>query len=147
MIRKQAIYAIEYNNNIYIGETGNIENRIRVHKRHQLVGFELLEIKERPQFRILMELTDDITRQERCRIEKQYSDDFRKQGKNVINNPKLTQETKLKISKANKGRKRPQFSKEWCRKLSEGHKGKKHSIETRQKISQTHKNRIYGNKI
>jgi group I intron endonuclease len=48
----------------------------------------------------------------------------------------VTEETKLKISKASKGRK---LSEETRRKLSESHKGKKLSDEHKRKLSESHK--------
>ena len=46
-----------------------------------------------------------------------------------------TEETKKKMSRANKGKKRPPFSDEWKRNISKGQKGRKHSDETKRKMS------------
>jgi hypothetical protein len=66
------------------------------------------------------------------------------------NNPfwgkKHTEETKQKMSKALKGKKRRKTSEETKQKMSEALKGKKHTVETKQKISETLKGQIPWNK-
>lgn len=51
-----------------------------------------------------------------------------------------SEETRRKLSEANKGKKRPPFSAEHRRKISEATKGRrKHSAESRRKLSESHK--------
>ena len=63
---------------------------------------------------------------------------------------KLTEETKLKISLANKGkvspRKGAKLTEETRKKCSASHLGKKHNEDTKEKISQTLKIKRYGSK-
>lgn len=54
---------------------------------------------------------------------------------------RCSEETKKKISEANKGRK---LSPEHKKKISEAHKGKKLSAETKQKISEGHRGKGSG---
>ena len=65
----------------------------------------------------------------------------------------LSEETKIKLSEAHKGKKLEPFSEEHRRKIGEAHKGKStwtkekhHSEETRKKISEAHKGKPTWNK-
>ena len=60
-------------------------------------------------------------------------------GKQNTLGHKLTEEHKQKISKGNKGKRKPPRSIEHNRKQSESHKGKIHSLETRMKMSFSHR--------
>lgn len=57
-----------------------------------------------------------------------------------------SEETKRKISEANKGKKRAQFSEETRKKMSEAHKGKTMSDEQKQKLSDLKKGCKYPNR-
>lgn len=98
-----AIYAIEFENNIYIGETTDLDARWARHKRYQEVAYGLLNIKTRPSFRVLCILDNNLTKKERIKIEQTWTKHF-SAFKNIINNPPMSEDKKQKISQARKGK-------------------------------------------
>lgn len=65
-------------------------------------------------------------------------------GKNFYQNCRHSDETKNKISKANKGNPKPPRSPAHCQKLSECTKGRVTSPETKQKLSEKFKGRVFS---
>ena len=65
-------------------------------------------------------------------------------GGNGTKGVKMPEEQKQKISKALKGKPKPETSEETRKKMSESHKGKKKSIDTRMKISNAMKGKKHS---
>lgn len=88
-------------------------------------------------------LADNLTHEEACNLEKEYIHKWSLQDDRFGYNIKeggqggpITEETKIKIGNANRGK---QASPETKKKLSESHKGRKHTEEERFKISKANK--------
>ena len=100
---KVAIYMIESTHAIYIGETVDIDSRLYRHHLHQDLAYKLLNIKERPTYKVLAYLKSSVDKSNRMKIEEEWLLHFRS-FKNVVNTNEEVR--RQKISKANKGHRR-----------------------------------------
>ena len=134
-------------NKIYIGQSVNIEKRFKTYELLQCKGQPIIYNSflkygfDKHKFEVLCEC--DIT--ELNDKERYYQDIFNAIGKNGLNcrltkssdrSGKLSKETKIKMSEAQKGK---VFSENHKRKLSEANKKRKYSQETKRKMSESNK--------
>lgn len=138
------------NNKVYIGQASKLRSRVRDHinfvKNNKRNSYFYSSIKkyglENFELEILIE--GKFTKNELNQIEIRFIELFKSnnqlfgynltEGGGGTKNFKCSQETKDKISKANKGKKP---SVETRKKLSESHKGFKHTEESKQKMIET----------
>jgi group I intron endonuclease len=142
--KKVGIYKITSpNNKIYIGQSRNIDLRKNQYSRLQCKNQKKLYSSilkygwDNFCFDILAVFPCSISQDELNRYEIFYWEEYKNQGFKMLNiktpgsNGKLSEETKIKISKANKGMKMPI---EACIKISNARKGIKFSDEHKLKL-------------
>lgn len=152
--KKSGIYFIKNlkNGKLYIGQSVDIRDRITHHKYHLKANKHSNEHLQRSynkaginnfEFKAL-EYCDEEQRDEReVYWIHFYKSNTKKYGYNIESgghaNKKLSEEAKLKMSKARKGRKMPPRTEEHIRKLADAHIGHKHSKDSKQKMSESRK--------
>jgi group I intron endonuclease len=141
---------------IYIGQAVDIEKRWQQHRYESNWNYYKLynSFRKYGVDQHTFEVQKPCLREELNRLERHYQEKFDtvQNGLNHLyqeadEKPKiLSEETKRKISKANKGKKRTPHTEEHKRKISEAMKGEKLSEEHKRRISETKKGKPSGMK-
>lgn len=148
---KSGVYRIDLGGGwCYVGSAQDLERRERQHLRHLRRGEHCNIIAQRAynkygefSFTVLGRYpVDEILRREQDLLDEHHSDPKCANILPTAGSPlgmKHTDEARAKMSRAQKGTKRPPRTPEWCAKISAGKKGKEHSPEARANMSAAQK--------